>query len=73
MANAQLLGYGPEHLGQNFFFYKIKKDRSLPEEPIQVILKRRHHTACMVFSHFSRFRLETAKQRLDLNVIRSRR
>ena len=27
MANAQLLGYGSKHLGRNFFFYWIKKDR----------------------------------------------
>ena len=36
-------------------------DRFFAREPRQVILKRRHHTTCMVFSHFSRFRLETAK------------
>jgi hypothetical protein len=40
MADAQLLGYGSKHLGQNFFFYLIKKDRSLPEEPERVILKK---------------------------------
>jgi hypothetical protein len=40
MANAQLLGYGSKHLGQNFFFNCIKKDRTLPEEPERVILKQ---------------------------------
>jgi hypothetical protein len=40
MANAQVLGYGSKHLGQNFFFNWIKKDRSLPEEPERVILKQ---------------------------------
>jgi hypothetical protein len=29
-----------KHLGQNFFFYWIKKDRSFPEEPERVILKQ---------------------------------
>jgi hypothetical protein len=41
MANAQLLGYGSKHLRQNFFFYREKKDRSLPEEPERVILKQK--------------------------------
>jgi hypothetical protein len=58
MGNAQLLGYGFEygskHLGQNFFFYWIKKDRSLPEEPERVILKQTPPYN-LVFSHFSRF------------------
>ena len=36
-------------------------DRFFAREPRQVILKRRHHTTYMVFSHFSRFRLETAE------------
>jgi hypothetical protein len=40
MVNAQLLGYGSKHLGQNFFFYSIKKDRCFPEEPERVILKQ---------------------------------
>jgi hypothetical protein len=40
MANAQLLGYGSKHSGQNFYFYGIIKDKSFPEEPIQVILKQ---------------------------------
>jgi hypothetical protein len=33
MANAQLLMYGPKHLGQNFFFYCFCLDRFFPEEP----------------------------------------
>ena len=36
-------------------------DRFFAREPRQVILKRRNHTTCMVFSHFSRFRLETSE------------
>jgi hypothetical protein len=31
--NAQLLRYGSEHLGQNFFFYFIVLDRFFSEEP----------------------------------------
>jgi hypothetical protein len=33
MANAQLLGYGSKHFGQNFFFHCYCLDRFFPEEP----------------------------------------
>ena len=56
MANAQLLGYGSKHLGQNFFLYWIKKDRSLPEEPERVILKQTPPYNLYGVSHISRFR-----------------
>jgi hypothetical protein len=50
MANAQLLGYESRHLGQNLFFNRIKKVRSLPEEPERVILKQTPpYNLCGVF------------------------
>jgi hypothetical protein len=61
MANAQLVGYGSQHLGQNLFFYKIKKDRSLPEEPERVILKQAAPYNLYGVSHFSHFQPETAE------------